>query len=244
MKIRIINPTFRGDRNKKALANYKSYASPNTDLSIVALENGPESIESYFDVGLAIPEALKQARIAEKEGIEAIVLDCMVDPGLFALREVVSIPVVGAAQASMHLAAILADRFSIITILERLRPIFNSLWKLYEMTEIGASIRTVEIPVSELRDHEEELIDSLIAQSVLAVNEDDAHAIIFGCTGMGGLTESVKRGLEQNNIFGIPVLDPTGVAIKLAEGLVSLQLSHSKKSFYPKPNRKVLGFEI
>jgi allantoin racemase len=244
MKIRVINPTYRYDRNERALATYKMYASDDTDLSIVSLTNGPESIEGYFDVALAVPDILIQARSAENEEVDAIVLDCMADPGLFAIREAVSIPVVGAAQASMYLAAILADQFSVITMLERMTPLFNTLWRTYSLTGKGVSVRAVDIPVTQLRDDESVLIAALIAQSIKAVEDDGAHAIVFGCTGMSGLAKPVKTGLEDNNIDGIPVIDPTGFAIRLAEDLVALQLSHSKRSFYSAPKRPIMGYDF
>ena len=44
------------------------------------------------------------------------------------------------------------------------------------------SIRNVNIPVEELQDHEK-LCKALAEQSLLAIREDGAQAIVMGCTG-------------------------------------------------------------
>jgi allantoin racemase len=53
---------------------------------------------------------------AEKEGFDAAITACYYDPILRELRTAVDIPVVGIAEASMHLAAILGYRFGVVSI--------------------------------------------------------------------------------------------------------------------------------
>jgi allantoin racemase len=243
MKIRVINPTISEEFQDRILANYNTRASADTEISAVFLEHGPASIECDYDVALAAPDILGHVIRAEHEGMDAVVIDCMGDPGLFAARELVRIPVVGAAQASMTLAATLADRFSIIGILERDRTTFRNLWRLYDLAARGASVRVIDIPVLSLHDDDEELIKAIITHGELAISEDHAHALVFGCTGMGGLTDPVERGLAEKGYAGVPVIDPTGVALKQAESLVALGLSHSKQSFPEPPKKKIAGYD-
>ncbi|MCH7589384.1 MAG: aspartate/glutamate racemase family protein [Chloroflexi bacterium] len=243
MKIMVINPTISEGLAESTLATYRGYASPSTEISQVFLRHGPESIESDFDIALAVPDILGHVLRAEQEGMDAVVIDCMSDPGLFAARELVEIPVIGPAQTSMSLAATLADRFTIIGVLERDRPIFHNLWRLYDLEGRGASVRVVDIPVLSLHEDEEELIQAMIAQAALAIAEDHAHAIVFGCTGMGGLADPIRQGLEESGFAGIPVIDPTGVALKVAESLVDLHLSHSKQTFPQPAAKQVVGYE-
>ena len=53
---------------------------------------------------------------AEKDGFDAAITACYFDPILRELRTVVDIPIVGIAEASMHLAAILGYRFGVVSI--------------------------------------------------------------------------------------------------------------------------------
>lgn len=225
------------------MAVYKPHASPGTELSLAFLDHGPESLESDYDVILAGPDILAQVRRAEADGMDAVIINCMFDPMLFAAREMVNIPVVGPAQAAMSLAATLADRFSIITILERDRALIHNQWRLYDLMGRGASVRSVNVPVIELHDDSESLCEAMIQQSILAITEDGAQALVFGCTGLGGMADAVRKGLEAAGYFGVPVIDPTGVALKWAELLAGLGLSHSKLTFPAPTRKKITGYE-
>ena len=103
--------------------------------------------------------------------------------------------VLGPAETSMHVAAMLGHRFSIVTIggnaasqLERMATVYGLAAKL-------ASVRAVDIPVLELESDPHRLVSQLVEQSTAAVREDGAHVIVFGCTGMAGYAEAVRAGL-------------------------------------------------
>jgi allantoin racemase len=243
MKIRIITPSIRHDWHDSTMAVYKPHASPGTELSLAFLDHGPESIESDYDVILAGPDTLAQVRRAEADGMDAVIINCMFDPMLFAAREMVDIPVVGPAQAAMSLAATLADRFSMVTILDRDVALIHNQWRLYDLMGRGASVRSVNVPVVELHEDSKSLCMAMIQQSILAITEDGAQAIVFGCTGLGGMADPVRKGLEAAGHFGVPVIDPTGVALKWAELLVGLGLSHSKQTFPAPTHKKITGYE-
>ena len=53
---------------------------------------------------------------AEKEGFDAAITACYYDPILRELRTAVDIPVVGIAEASMHMAAMMGAKFGVVTI--------------------------------------------------------------------------------------------------------------------------------
>src|SRR3546814_7847430 len=63
---------------------------------------------------------------AQAEGFDAIMIGPVADYGMRQLRSVVSIPVVGAGQSSMQVAAGLGRRFAIVTVWpEILRPAYE-----------------------------------------------------------------------------------------------------------------------
>ena len=85
------------------------------DVTVVALSEGPNIINSRLEQGLAAPDSIRIVREAETSGFQAVVLACHGDPNLYQLREAVSIPVLGAMQVGMHFCSILAAQFSIIS---------------------------------------------------------------------------------------------------------------------------------
>jgi allantoin racemase len=125
-------------------------------------------LESYCEDALAVPDLLNKVQAAAQEGVDAVIIDCMADPGLEPARELASIPVVGAAQASMHLAAILAHRFSVVSVLGRDTPITERLAFLCGLEDKLASTRPIDIPVLELTKDRGHVLEALIDQSATA----------------------------------------------------------------------------
>lgn len=160
----------------------------------------------------------------------------MCDAGVHEAREKVSIPVIGAAQSSMHIAAMLGHRFSVIASLERRIPSVEELATKMGLTKQLASVRAVNIPVLEILDHTG-LVKALVDESVSAVREDGAHVIVLGCTGMTGLRKDVQEGLRKQGIPDVPVIDPAILVLKIGEALADMGLAHSKRT-YPAPPEK------
>ena len=63
---------------------------------------------------------------------DGIAIACYGDPGLYAARELASVPVVGIAEASMLVACTVAHRFSVVTVLPRVKPWIEDTVRLHE----------------------------------------------------------------------------------------------------------------
>ena len=176
------------------------------------VEGGSESIECFYDSALAAPYILKTAAQGERDGFDAIVMDCFLDPALSECRELVRIPVMGACQSACSLAARLADRFSVIGILDRADRCIRENVRRYGVEPLLASVPVVDMPVVALHDNEEMLKEKTIEAAVKAVREDGAHAVIFGCTCMCTVQDAVAEGLKQQGI-DIPVIEPYRAAL-------------------------------
>ena len=241
MRIRVVVPSITKEYEALGLEQYSPGARPGTEISVTLLDKGPASIESRYDEIVAVPDIVRKVVAAEKDGVDAVIIDCMADPGVVASREMVSIPVIGPAETAMHVASMLAHRFSLLTVLDRAVPIFRELAHMAGVEGRLASVRAVNIPVLELSDTER-VVKALVEQSVMAVREDGAHLIVFGCTGMIGLAEEVEKGLVEQGIADVPVIDPGVLAVKVAEAFVDLGLSHSKRTYPQPPEKQIVGY--
>jgi allantoin racemase len=220
---------------------YVRTAPPGCEVEVVFLERGPASIESEYEEVLAAPDIVVKAKKAEARAADAIVVSCILDPGVPAAREQVSVPVLGAAQVSMHVAAMLAPSFSIVTVLDRLIPPLHVLVRRYGLSDQLASIRTIDAPVLDLRQNAPRVLEALVSESMRALDEDNAYAIILGCTALSGMGNIVQEELCQRG-FDVPVIDPTLTAIKAAAALVAVGLSHSKLAYPIPPEKLVVGY--
>lgn len=204
----------------------------------VMIDEGPASIETEFEEAMAVPDTVRKIVEAEREGVDAVVINCMGDPGLYPARQAVAIPVVGPYQAAGHIASSLGHRFSVVTVLDSVVPMFWDRAAVYGFRSKLASVRTIDIPVLELEKDRERMTRDLVEAASAAVRDDKADVVIFGCTGMSGVAADVQRGLLARGL-DVPVIDPAPMALKVAEVLVDLGVSQSRRAF-PFPDQKPL----
>ena len=238
-RIELITPIITaGIRNLDEVA---PCMRPDLTITHSLIDRGPASIESEFDEALSVPDTIRKAIDAEHRGANAIIIDCMGDPGLHACREVVTIPVVGPSQTAMHVASLLGHRFSFITVLDRLRAMVGNLVASYGLTATYASFRAVDIPVLDI-GHDLGLLKTALArEAIAAVQQDGADVIVLGCTGFLGCASAMRSQLVEAGC-DVPVIDPIPLAVQMADALVKSGLSHSKRT-YPAPGRKrVVGY--
>jgi len=240
LKVKIINPTTTGLTDPETEKEFASYAFPGTQISVVHLDSGPASIECELDEAICVPDFLKKAKQAEAEGYDAVISDCFGDPAVKPSREVLNIPVVGAAEASMHFAASLGHRFSVVTVLPNTVPMIESNAGLYGVDKKLASVRNVNIPVLDLRD-KNKLIKALHREMAAAIKEDHAHVLVLGCTGMMGVAREVERRLKRDG-YDVPVIDPVAASLKFAESLVSMGVRQSRLTSMPPPKKVRPGY--
>lgn len=231
-RIRLVEPVAGPVTGSKD--NWGDLLRELVEVERVYLPGGPRSVESEYDVVQAAPGVVACAIEAEREGFDAIVIDCFADPGLAAAREAVGIPVCGAGEACMLTAAGLGGKFSVVTVVRNLVPLIRTNAARLGLGERCASVRTIDVPVLSLSGTE---VDSrLISESLSAVRDDGASVIVLGCTGLVGLRGAVESGLRERGVM-VPVVDPTTVPTLYAFMLVSARLAHSKH-YYMFPSVK------
>jgi allantoin racemase len=204
-------------------------AAPGTEVDIVDVPDGPSSIESAYEEYLSVPGTLRRVQEAARTGYAGAIIGCFGDPGLDAARELVEMPVVGPAGASMLLACTLGHRFSVITVLESVVAPLRHLAHRVGVGEKLASVRAVDIPVLDLAKDRERSIGRMITLGRRAV-EDGADALVLGCMSMGFLEAHERIAAET----GVPVVNPVYAGLKMLEALVGAGLAHSKRA-YPLP---------
>ena len=242
MEIRVIIPivTAKVSQFNKI---YSSIVSNEVHINAVALENGPISIESEYDEAFAVPEILTKIIEAERDGCDAVVVDCFADPGVRAGREIASIPVIGPNEASLHIAAILGFKFSIIAILDGVVSTIHNNCILNSLEDKLASIRSIGFHVLDMNKEENKLLQAVVDTSIKAIENDGAHCIILGCTAMSGLALTVQNLLLKKGV-NIPVIDPSIAALKMAQVLVEMNLNYSMQTYPYPPGKIIHGYDI
>ncbi len=232
MKLLLVNPNTTASMTEKAGEAARLVAASGTEIIAVKPEYGPVSIEGYYDEVFSIPGLLEEVRKGEDSGCQGTVIACFDDTGLDAARCLASGPVVGLCEASMHIASLLANGFSIVTTLKRSIPALEKLAVKYGMSQQCHRVRAAEVPVLELENPDSETTKLIRVEIQKALDEDRSEAIVLGCAGMADLATKLSKE------FGVPVIDGVTTAVKLVESLVSLGLQTSKRNGYAFPRTK------
>ncbi|MDO8691383.1 MAG: aspartate/glutamate racemase family protein [Dehalococcoidia bacterium] len=233
MKLWIQLPSQRG-KDKVQFRPYLDIIGrlkrPDTEVTFQSVPPGPgiSSLESFGHYGIRFlndREVLKSVRRAPDEGYDGAVIACYFDPALRAARQMLSIPVVGIAEASMLLAGLMGLRFAVVTSDHRYLDDMVETIHLYGMASRAIGTR----PVRAIKMDEGRLLSCLaggfaplvedFSQVASGCIQDGAQVVIAGCGLMSpALTQA---GLTQ--VGEAPVIDPVIAAIKVAEMMVDMK---------------------
>lgn len=231
MRILVVNPNTTASMTATVADAARRIANPATDILAVTSSMGPVSIEGYYDEAFAVPGLLLEIAKGEREGADAAIIACFDDTGLDAARALANIPVIGICEAAVSATAFIAQRFTIVTTMERSRLPLEHLVHRYGMSA-RCKVRAADIPVLSLEDPASNARERLRGEIERALKEDRAEAIVLGCAGMADLTAELRAE------FGVPVVDGVAAAVKQAEGLVAMGLSTAKNGAYASPVAK------
>ena len=233
VRIKVIIPNSSIEFRDSQIEERKKAAVPGNEVEVICLLHGPVSIEAAYDEALAAPHIIEEVKRAEKEGFDAVSLDCAMDTVVRAAREVVNIPVTSAGESSYLLALGLCSKFSVVTVLKSTADAIKENIRKYGFETRVASIRYADIPVLDLED-EKKAFEAILKEARIAIEHEGAEVIVLGCTGMSSLTQRLQRSL------GVPVIDPAVASLKLAEIYVTMGLTSSKIAYEPPPEKKIL----
>ncbi len=97
-----------------------------------------------------------------------------------------------------------------------------------------ASVRALEMGVLEMDADPVQAKARILEVGRAAVEQDAAEVLVLGCAGLAGYGHELTRALA------VTIIDPATVALKMAELLVELKLTHSKRGIYARPSSQAL----
>jgi allantoin racemase len=230
IKLRWLNPISLPHYDEPMGGMIKSIVFPNTKVEVVSLDNPikMDNLEYRYYESLIWGDIVRVAYDADTSDVDAMVIGCFYDPALEDCREICQNTIIVApCQASMQVAANVANKFSVIVGQVKWIEQMTERTHRYGFQNYLASMRSVDIAANALQCDTEYTIKRIIEEGRKAMEEDHAEALILGCTCNFGLAEKVQE------ILGIPVIDPMIAAVKMAENLAIL-----KHSFGLKPSNK------
>jgi allantoin racemase len=225
MRLLFINPNTSAHLTELGARIARGVARPETEIVPATGRFGARYITSRAAAAIA-GHAVLDTYAREGKGADAVVIACFGDPGLFALRELAPVPVVGMAEASCHLASTLGRKFSIVTGGHRWGPMLEEFVAAIGLATNLASVRTVDALGADIAAKPEAALESLAQACRLAAQEDGAEVVILGGLGLAGLAERIRAEVP------IPVIDNVVASVRVAEAATTLGVAKAKSGSF------------
>ena len=243
-RISVVVPVVSKKGNDDIWEVLNKHLSPGFEITLVNVKYGGVESVGGRAAAITLPYIIEEIQNAAEEGYDAVISFCFSDPGVHEARALVSVPVVGPAESSLHLACMLGYRIGIIELCgTRMTQLHGkgSNWahqivKRYGLSERVVSVRNVTMVMEDLGDREA-TSDGLYEASLKAVEQDGAEVLVLACTGI------IEHAKELQNKLNIPVVESGVAALKVAELLVTTNLKHSSLA-YPSESERGMKFEI
>ena len=252
------SPYYRsveGLPKEKALMNYDMVKGSLEDVEWEFHPGAPTNygdwaVENREEFAMVAGGRLPIVREACESGkYNGIVLLGGGEPGFLESREISrqhGVVVTSNAFSQMHIASMLARKFSIIDYAESHNMYYSNLVVQHGFERRCASIRNLgyhhprpgfggepylgDEKEKALRGEPSEAVKYAIDEAEDALVEDGAEAITFGCSGCFWLQPFVKEGLEERG-WEVPVIEGYTAAIELAKMMINLGVNASGITF-------------
>ncbi len=228
------------DSNKKIIGVVKKVAREDTEIEWHDIKHSSYLVYDTYLEMLNNVWLIDGIIEAETKGYDAVIIGCGNDPGLRQARQAVDIPVVGPTEAAMLLACTLGYKFGVITVMDELVPLCEDNIRKYGLSWRAVfPVRTYHLGDDPFKGLAEMVVDPTIINPQFeelchACIADGAEVIIPACCGLSPATSLL--GYKEVPGTGVPVIDITQAAVKLAESLVDLKrtigLGKSQKNAY------------
>ncbi len=229
---------------QKSLVEYiKRVARPDTRVEVHGVKYSDKlKARSRYVKYLNEAQVINNAVQAEREGYDAFCVGCTLDPGLPQIKEIVDIPVAFLFESCLHLACVLAGKFSLIAYN---RDVLE--YSIYEIRQYGLEDGFVACEAFNLNTTDllkgftdpTPIVDA-VKQATRKAVEGGAGILLSTCNVLNMVL--VNCGCREVN--GVPILDTTGAIVKIAELMVDLKnigVSRSKRGLYPAVSKEDLA---
>lgn len=233
------------DQVKKQYERKKCCTDLPADFEFVFIERGPSLVLNAYDQTHAAEGVVKRAVQAEREGADAIIINCTADTALQACREAVNIPVIGPTESTMLYSTQFTDQIAVLTFSDRINGRFIKIARELGMAHRLTCSKTVSLPpesdkgkddvVNALFDAIKEIYLTTLCDSfMLGCSDFEGMGYMMGCPGVAGVEEGLREKLAATGM-NICLYKPFEVAVYQAYVSALMHVGNSRKT-YPSPH--------
>jgi allantoin racemase len=193
-RVKIITPLQVDDVDlNRRRRRYGERASGDTEIEVVGLGAGPYALETAADLAASDDAVFEEGAKTGPNEFDAVLIDCIFDPAVDRLRDVLPMPVFGPLRTALPLLSLVAPRFGIIARGKDHEALFTELVDRYGHGDQLIAVRTLALPYAEAKDPER--FGAAMREQLKRIIEDDgARAVVMGSTTMALSPEVAAAG--------------------------------------------------
>lgn len=213
MRLLLVNPNMSTAMTETMATIARDLVGPEHEIIARTADRGFPYIASRAEAQIA--GAIVLETIADNlPGIDAVIVAAFGDPGLRAARELFDLPVIGMAEAALMSAAMLGERFSVVTFSPVMRRWYLDCVRDSGLMERCTGVRTPEGHPRDVAEVRSTLRAELAALARDAAERDDADVVILGGAPLAGLAKEIAADVPA------VVIDPITAAVAQAMAMV------------------------
>lgn len=228
MRILLLNGNTSEDITQALLAEARRFAAPTTDVIATQCHRGAEVVASRAAEVVAA-HAMLEAVAAYDQPFDALLVAISFDTAVPALRELLSVPVVGMTEAACHVATMVGSRFGVVVPGARNAAVYRERIVASGFDARLAGMRVVGSSAAALYADPEKAIDSIRHAVQTLIDEDHCDAVILAGAALVGLQRRVQPEVS------VPVLDGIACGVGMLESLARLNLPKPTSGSYAAP---------
>lgn len=213
-KLCYVDPVSSPDFLPALSHHFQCLKDDDTQIDVLSLRPGLpwDNLEYHSYEALVSGDLMKAIYWAEKAGYDAAVIGCFYDLCLHEAREICERMIVTApCQSALQTTSLLANRASIIIGRNKWQQRIRENLHRYGYHDFIGSLPENQCQVSEYLKQTEDDLEPFLNLAQKAIQEDQAEAIILGCSANLG----IYRHLQ--NRVSVPVIDPALAALSQAK---------------------------
>ncbi|MEM9580826.1 MAG: aspartate/glutamate racemase family protein, partial [Pseudomonadota bacterium] len=214
MRLLLINPNMTRSMTDRMIEVACSVAPEGVEIVPVTATRGFPYIASRAEAQIAGGFVLEMI-VEHAEAVDAVVVAAFGDPGLAAARDLFDLPVVGMAEASLMTAAMLGERFSVVTFTPHMVRWYVDCVRLSGLEARFTGVRCPSVPPETVDGVASHMRPELIDLAERATREDGADVVILGGAPLAGLAPQIAP--QTPGLLVDPIAAATLQAVALSQ---------------------------
>ncbi len=230
-RILVLNPNVTEAITSTMVEEARRVAAADTEIVPATARFGTLYIENRVEAAIA-GHAVLDALAEQAPGCDAAIVAAFGDPGVFAAKEMLDIPVIGISEAAFLTAYTLGRRYAIVCLTPRLGVWYRECAEEHGLDGRLVAVRPLDVPPSDITAAKEQTGRKLVEACHEVIDRHGAEVVIMGGGPIAGLARTVAHEIP------VPVLDGVSCAVRLAEALVALAPRPAARGSFARPPAK------